>query len=140
MKKLLVIVVLGLLLTSNAYSEIINLRCEWNSGYSFPEEDMSSNRGKVDFYKIDLKKKKVLDSPSGTFENEKTELSRRWFNVSDNTISFGVETKLGMRRHSHRIDRNTGVLKETHYLNAEELKGMVVNNYLCEKTTLKKKF
>ena len=139
MKKILGIVVLGLLLSVNVFAEIINLRCEWNSGYSLPEEDMSSNRGKVDFYKIDLKKKKVLDSPSGTYENIKKKNSYEFVIIDEQEIWFGMDISK-LRRHDHKIDRNTGVLEESHYLFSEELKGMVVNKYICEKTKSKKKF
>ena len=77
MKKLLGIVVLGLLLSGNAYSGIINLKCIWNSGYALPVEDLSSNKGKIIFLKIDLNNNKVLDSPSGGFEN----IKRKYKNI-----------------------------------------------------------
>jgi hypothetical protein len=46
MKKLLGIIVLGLLLSGNAYANILDLKCIWNSGYSLPEGDLSSHKGR----------------------------------------------------------------------------------------------
>ncbi len=140
MKKLLGIVVLGLLLCGNAFSEIINLKCLWNSGYALPEEDMSSNKGKVDFYKIDLDEKEVIDSPSGKYHNFETETSKSFVHVDDDQIYFGIRAKQGTSRHTFTINRNTGVLNEYYSINTDNLKGIISNKFLCEKTTSKKKF
>ena len=140
MKKLLSIIVLSLLFSGNVYAEIIDLKCIWNSGYAIPNEDMSLNKGKVEFFKIDLEKKIVLDSPSGGYENKTTKLSKTWVYIDDNKFFFGIDAGNGLRRSSYRIDRNTGELKQQTTFNADQLKGTVVNKYLCEKIKIKKKF
>ena len=132
--------VLSLLFGGSAFAEIIDLKCIWNSGYAVPNEDMSSNKGRVEFFKIDLDKEIVLDSPSGGYKNTTNNFSETWVYVYDNRISFGIDAGKGTRIHDYSIDRNTGELKETHSLNTEQLKGMVVNKYFCEKTKIKKKF
>ncbi len=140
MKKLLGIVVLGLLLSGNAYSGIINLKCIWNSGYALPVEDLSSNKGKIIFLKIDLNNNKVLDSPSGGFENIKRKYKEQYVDIDEDEIDFGERAGEGARTYSISIDRNTGALTEKHLFNTEQLKAMIVNKYLCEKTSSKKKF
>ena len=137
MKKILSIFVISLLIGLNASAEIIDLKCTWNSGYAVPNEDMSLNKGRVEFFKIDLEKKIVLDSPSGGYKNKTTNLSKTWVYINDNRISFGIDAGNGSRRSSYRIDRNTGELKQQTTFNADQLKGMVVNKYLCEKTKIK---
>ena len=90
MKKILSIFVISLLIVLNASAEIIDLKCVWNNGYTIPNEDVSSNKGKVNFYKIDLKNKKVKGSPHGYYENNKSEYSDTWVHVKEDTISFGI--------------------------------------------------
>ena len=137
MKKLLLILVLGLLFGGSAFAEIIDLKCTWNSGFTIPNEDVSSNKGRVEFFKIDLDKKIILDSPSGGYENKKYELSQTWVHVREDTKSFGTNAGNDTRVHTYKIDRNTGVLIENHSI--KEL-GLISNNYLCEKTKIKQKF
>ena len=132
--------VLGFLFSGSASAEKIDLKCTWNSGYTIPNEDVSSNKGRVEFFKIDLEKEIVLDSPSGRYENKTTKYSKKWVYINDDRISFGINAGNGLSRSSYRIDRNTGELKQQTTFNADELKGMVVNKYLCEKTKIKKKF
>jgi hypothetical protein len=136
-KKILSIFVISLLIGLNASAEIIDLKCTWNSGFTIPNEDVSSNKGRVEFFKIDLDKKIILDSPSGGYENKKYELSYTWVHVREDTISFGINAGNDTRVHTYKIDRNTGILKENHSI--KEL-GLISNNYLCEKTKIKKKF
>ena len=140
MKKILSILFFSILLCTNSHGNIINLKCVWNSGYIIPSEDLSSYKGKTNFYKIDLKQKKILDSPSGSFRNEETEFSRTSVYIDAKKISFSRNTGNDMRIHTHEIDRNTGVLSETHSVDTGQLKGMTSFKYLCEKVSLKKKF
>ena len=142
MKKLLGIVVLGLLLSGNAYANILDLKCIWNSGYSLPEQDLSSQKGSIEFFKIDLKKKEVLDSPSGFYSNK--DLSNdwtTWVNVNENEISFGSNVKgQGGWFTEYTINRQTGVLESETIYNQELLKGHIVYKYLCTKYDSKNKF
>ena len=140
MKKILPIFVISFLIGFNASAEIIDLKCVWNNGYTIPSEDVSSNKGRVNFYKIDLKNKKVTGSPHGYYENKKSEYSDTWVRIREDTISFGINAGDNKRIHSFNIDRNTGVLKESHSIDTGQLKGLIINNYLCEKTKIKKKF
>ena len=142
MKKLFsTILVLGLLLSGNAYANILDLKCIWNSGYSLPEQDLSSQKGSIEFFKIDLKKKEVLDSPSGFYSNK--DLSNdwtTWVNVNENEISFGSNKGQGAWFTEYTINRQTGVLESTTIINEELLKGQIVYKYLCTKYDSKNKF
>ena len=142
MKKLFsTILVLGLLLSGNAYANILDLKCIWNSGYSLPEEDLSSQKGSIEFFKIDLKKKEVLDSPSGFYSNK--DLSSDWTNwvyIEENEISFGSNKGQGAWITEYTINRQTGVLESRTLFNEELLKGLVVYKYLCSKYDSKNKF
>jgi hypothetical protein len=141
MKNLLGIVVLSLLLSGNAYANILDLKCIWNSGYSLPEEDLSSQKGSVEFFKIDLRKKEVLDSPSGFYSNK--DLSSDWTNwvyIEENEISFGSNKGQGAWITEYTINRQTGVLESRTLFNEELLKGLVVHKYLCSKYDSKNKF
>ena len=141
MKKLLVIMVLGLLLSGNAFANILDLKCIWNSGYSLTEEDLSSQKGSVEFFKIDLKKKEVLDSPSGFYSNKDLSSNwTNWVNVNENEISFGSNKGQGAWFTEYTIDRQTGVLESKTIFNEELLKGYIVYKYLCTKHDSKNKF
>ena len=100
MKKLLGIVVLFLLLSSNAYSENINLRCT--------HPDMETPLSVV----IDTHKKKV---------------SYQGSNFDDYYLEYGVfyfamESKKKDYTYAYSLNRNTGILKITQYKFSEEEK------------------
>ena len=140
MKKLLGIVVLSLLFNTQSYSQILNLKCTFNSGFAVPQEDLSSKKGEVQFYKIDFKNKIIIDSPSGPFKNFKTERKNQYVKIDTDKIIFGYHIKNGTHSFETEINRQTGQLEESAYFNSELFKGMIKLNYLCVKTESKNKF
>ena len=140
MKKILSIIILSLLLSTHSYSQILNLKCTFNSGFSVPPEDLSSKKGEIQFYKIDLKNKKILDSPSGSYKNNKTDLRTEYVRIDSDKIVFGFRNGGGIYTSDTEINRQTGQLEETSRFNAEKLKGMFKYIFLCVKTDSKNKF
>ena len=128
MKKLLGIVVLGLLLSGNGYAEIIDLDCKIIE-QKIANDANCTNCGKDDGLSIDLKKKKILVSPNIDVDRSyykyvlKTEFSKkyiRWFDpVKQHEFKFNrytydlIYTDYNLNRRN--MDLKTG---EVNYPNA----------------------
>ena len=108
MKKLLGIVVLGLLLSGNAYAEKIFLKCELTGGID-NWKDKSKNgvyrKGdKADVgLEINTKSKKIFD----TFHSDVSPDISNW---DDNSVSWNQHPTTLLKHNSYILDRLTGKL------------------------------
>ena len=108
MKKILGIVVLGLLLSGNAYAEIIYLSCTFKNGSYFNKKskivEIKTN-SKISI-KVDTRSKKIY-SPWPSIITEIIDI--KW---SDDTVSWtqGERNGTGELGHSYKLDRISGTL------------------------------
>tara|TARA_A100001015_G_C14445672_1_gene502182 strand:- start:101 stop:559 length:459 start_codon:yes stop_codon:yes gene_type:complete len=98
MKKLLAIVVLGLLWSGNSYAESINLKC------THPDLDIPLS------VVIDTKNKKVSYQGSN-FDD---------YYLENGVFYFVMQSKKVDYRYAYSLNRNTGVLKVSEYKFSEE--------------------
>lgn len=141
MRKIFSIIILSLFFSTYSFSQILNLKCTFNSGWSLPEQiDLSSKKGEVQFYEIDLKNKKILDSPGGPLKNNKTNYKYEYVRINTDEIAFGYRMTDGTRLKTTEINRQTGELEETWVFNMENIKQHTQYTFLCVKTDSKNKF
>ena len=139
MKKFILAFFINIVFIVSAFSQITDLKCIWTSGFTNPPEDLSSFKDKVEFYKIDLFNKIILDSPSGEIKNAESSTYETYVIIDEETIMFGEEQKNGALSIRSTIDRNTGQLTRTFNVKVEP-KNYLNYEFLCEKTKIKKKF
>ena len=110
MKKLLGILVLGLLLSSNANAEIINLKCT--------HSDLNTPLNVV----IDTEKKKVSYQGSN-FDDYYLENGVFYFVMQSKKIDF---------RYAYSLNRNTGILRVSEYKFSEEKNKIMLSDVAGE--------
>ena len=133
MKKLLGIIVLGLLLSGNAYSEIVNLICAHKYGSYLNKElklvEVKTN-SKIGI-KVDTKLKKIYSPwPSS---NSKQIINIKW---GDDTVSWtqGEKNGTGELGASYKLERISGTLHVNHHDILNTGITMMHYRYECLKT------
>ena len=115
MKKILGIIVLGLLLSGNAYSEIYNFKCsvkEQKIGDGSP----CSNCGKDDGLSFDLDNNKILVSPGFDFDLEKYQDK---FIIKNSSKYFEWTHPIGY--HKFKFNKFTFELEHTEYTTSSKM-------------------
>ena len=86
MKKLLGIVVLGLLLSGNAYAEILDLKCSQDSERIMGKKDFKTHwlPQKKMYYKFDLTNRKLIEWGIGKHKTEQNSILQYWKNNTNN--------------------------------------------------------
>ena len=137
MKKFLAIVIISLVYCSNALSKEILLKCKYTSGFTIGEDrDESAYKGRVEFIKLNLKNKKIIDAPY-FYGTGNTNLVRRFLFWDDDEIWWGEENKDKGIRRSGLLERETGVFETKIQLIINKTPYWEQNKYICEVTTKK---
>ena len=122
MKKLLGIVVLGLLLSGNAYSKIIDLHCKYITGHvteKIPHPGHTDSEANTTFIpisdtgiedykiKLDTTKEKIIEAPGYSSD-------RSSYSFSDESIAWLTTDSESILQIKFTLNRYTGQLKEYH--------------------------
>ena len=159
MKKLLAIIVLGLLFGGNAYSNDIILNCKLLNTTTYYEGGKTESSSPSDIlktgfsmdekYLINFNKKKILQEGrfSKEFEpikSENKDVITNWNDMSVNWVIKYNSAMMGGQSSTYNLDRTTGLLDETtlfpkgNNIRKAVKATMMKNNYNCE--VAKKKF